>query len=62
MHDYAMHMHDYAMHMHDYAMHMQEQYILQPTESSPGTRNPSPQRKRMAVWNGWHSSCWQYAF
>ncbi len=31
---------------------MREQYILQPTESSPGTGNTSPQRQRMAVWSG----------
>ncbi len=30
---------------------MHEQYILQPTESSPGTGNSSPQRKRMAEWH-----------
>ncbi len=33
-------------------MSMREQYILQPTESSPETRNPGPQRQRMAAWSG----------
>ncbi len=33
-------------------MHMCEHYILQPTESSPGTGNSSPQRQRMDVWSG----------
>ncbi len=32
-------------------MHMCEQYILQPTESSPGTGNPGPQRQRMTAWS-----------
>ncbi len=36
---------------YNYAMHMREQYILQPTESSPGTRNPGSQRQRMAAWS-----------
>ncbi len=31
---------------------MREQYILQPTESSTGTRNSSPQMQRMAEWSG----------
>ncbi len=31
---------------------MCEQYILQPTESSPRTENSSPQRQRMAEWSG----------
>ncbi len=31
---------------------MREQYILQPTESSPGTGNSSPQRQRMSAWSG----------
>ncbi len=29
----------------NYAIHMREQYILQPTKSSPGTENPGPQRQ-----------------
>ncbi len=33
-------------------MYMREQYYLQPTESSPGTRNPGPERQRMATWSG----------
>ncbi len=31
---------------------MREQYILQPSESSPRTGNSSPQRQRMAEWSG----------
>ncbi len=31
---------------------MREQYILHPTESSPGTGNSSPQRQRMAERSG----------
>ncbi len=31
---------------------MCEQYILQPTESSPGTGNSSSQTQRMAEWSG----------
>ncbi len=33
-------------------MHMREQYILQPTESSPATGNSSSQRQRMTAWSG----------
>ncbi len=33
-------------------MNMHEQYILQPTKSSPGTRHSGPQRQGMAVWSG----------
>ncbi len=35
---------------------MREKYILQSTESNPGTGNQGPQRQKMAV------SCWQYDF
>ncbi len=44
----------YELSSYVYAIHMREQYILQPTESSPGTGNPGHQRQRMA------KSCWQY--
>ncbi len=39
-----------------------EQYILQPTESSLGTRNKSSRGQKMAMRSGWHSNCWQYVF
>ncbi len=32
------------------SLHMREQYILQPTKCSTGTRNPDPQRQGMVVW------------
>ncbi len=35
-----------------HTMHMREQYILPPTESSPGSGNPGPQRQRMVTWSG----------
>ncbi len=42
----------YEVSSYTYYLHMREQYILQPTESSPGTGNSSPQRQRMAAWSG----------
>ncbi len=39
---------------------MREQYILQPTESSPGTENSSPTEAKNGSVEWRHSSCWQY--